>query len=267
MKIFTAAFLLVAILLTGCGLQENDSKNSIDMKYKKVFIVGFDEEFAPMTFRDASGNIVGFDIDLANETAKRMSVKFEFKPINWNDKEREITSGNIDMIWSGCDLIDEYKEYMLFGKPYMDNRQVILVRATDDQGIHAKGDLAGKIVGTQAGSNAESYIDGNETLKSSFREFKTYNNFKEAMEALKAADLDALIIDEIAGRYESMTNPDTFKIVEITVGPVTEFAIAFRKDDVELRDRVQKVFDEIIHDGTAKQISEKWFQADIIKYR
>ena len=79
-------------------------------------------------------------------------------------------------------------------------------------------------------------------------------------------DVDVLIIDEIAGRYEVSKNPDDFEIVEVTVGSYTEFGIGFRKGNTELRDKVQKVFDEMVKDGTAKKISEKWFNADLIKY-
>ena len=74
-----------------------------------------------------------------------------------------------------------------------------------------------------------------------------------------------LIVDEIAGRYEKSKHDDELEIIEIPVGVSTELGIGFRPGDVELRDEVQKVFDEMIADGTAKKISQKWFQADLIK--
>ena len=58
---------------------------------------------------------------------------------------------------------------------------------------------------------------------------------------------------------------DKIDAVDVTVGPVSEFGIAFAKDNTELRDKVQKAFDEIVADGTAKKISEEWFGADLIK--
>ena len=249
--------LLVTMIFTGC----NDTSQTIDK-----IIVGIDE-FAPMGFRNERGEIVGFDIDLAKETAARMGVEVEFKFIDWDNKEFEITNGNVDMIWNGCDIMNEYKEYMIFSKPYMDNRQILLVKKGNPEGIHSEGDLYGKIVGTQAGSNSETYINENEKLKNTFAVFKTYRNIKEGFEALSNNEFDVLIIDEIAGRYEMTIHPDMFGVVEVTIGPVTEFGIGFRKDNTELCDRVQKVFDEMIKDGTAKKISEKWFHADLIKYK
>ena len=259
LKVLTLTILSLTILLLigGC----------VGAKETQKIVIGLDDGCAPMGFRDAQGNIVGFDVDLAKETARRMNVAIEFKPISWNNKKLEITSGKIDMIWNGCDIMPEYKEYMIFSKPYMDNRQIILVRKGDTQGIHAVDDLAGKIVATQAGSNSEDYIDSNPKLRDSFSKFMTYNNVKEGFEFLSAGKFDVIIVDEIAARYEIMKNPDAFEIIELTIGPVTEFGIGFRKNDVELRDRVQKVFDEMIKDGTAKKISEQWFQADLIKAR
>ena len=264
LAIFFSLFLFPISLITGCG-GENDSKNAESMKYKRIIVVGIDDEFAPMGFKDESGEIVGFDVDLAKEAAKRMGVEGEFRPIDWNNKEFEITSGNIDMIWNGCDITEEYKEYMIFSKPYMDNRQVILVKSGNRQKIRSEYDFAGKKVGTQSGSNSEDYINANEKLKESFASFKTYLNVREAFNALNSGEVDALITDEVAGRYEMVRHPGTFEIIEVTVGPVTEFGIGFSKENTALRDRVQNVFNEMIKDGTAKKISEKWFQADVIK--
>ncbi len=259
--------LLMILIVGGCGAGKDDSKDVDSMKYKKVLTIGFDESFAPMGFRNEAGEIVGFDIDLAKEAAKRMNVEVEFKPIDWDKKEEEITSGNIDMIWNGLDIIDEYKKYMIFSKPYMDNRQILLVNAGNIHRIHSVSDLEGKVVGTQAGSNAEAYINENEKLKKSFAVFRTYHNLQEGFESLRKEHFYVLIIDEIAARYEMSKHPGDFEIIEATVGSTTEFGIGFRKNDTELRDKVQKAFDAIVSDGTAKAISEQWFHADLIKLR
>lgn len=258
MKKFFLLLLPVLLLLTGCS---NDTIST------QKIIVGIDDEYAPMGFRNERGEIVGFDIDLAKEAAKRMGVEFEFKPIDWHNKEKELEDRNIDIIWNGLDITPERKERILYSKPYMDNRQILLVKKDNYLGIRSEGDLAGKIVGTQAGSNSADYINQNETLKDSFADFKTYRNFRDAFNDLESGAVDVLIVDELAGRYEMSKVPTKFDPIEVTVGPVTEIGIGFRKNDTELRDRVQKVFDNMIADGTAKKISEKWFQADLVKAR
>ncbi|MBE8953274.1 MAG: amino acid ABC transporter substrate-binding protein [Quinella sp. 1Q7] len=249
-------FLLLMLMLmfaTGCGTKT------------EKFVIGVDDEFPPMCFHDEQGELVGFDVDLARETARRMGVEFEFRPIDWNNKREELTAGNIDMIWNGLDITDERKEYMLFSKPYMNDRQILLVHAGNPQVIHAAGDLAGKVVGTQAGSSSETYINDIPRFKDSFAAFKTYRNFKDAFADLERGDVDALICNEITARYEMTRNRGKMELIEATIGPICEVGIAFRKDNTALRDRVQKAFDSMVADGTAKKISEQWFQADLIK--
>ena len=260
-KIFLPLMLLL-FLLTGCGNQPLKDSGIIN---REKIIIGFDEGFAPMGFRNNKGEIVGFDVDLAKETARRMGVDIEFKPIDWANKREEITSGNVDIIWNGCDITDERKEYMLFSKPYMDSRQVLLVKKGNNKSIYSEYDLSGKVVGMQAGTSSEIYID--EDIKNSLAELKICNSLQEGFDALLKGEYDVLVLDEIAGRYEITKNPDAFEIVEVSVSPITEFGIGFRKDNEKLRDRVQAVFDTIVEVGTAKQISEKWFQADLIKLK
>ena len=196
-----------------------------------------------------------------------MGVKLEFKPIGWNNKENELDSGNVDIIWNGMDITPERQARILYTKPYMSNRQILLAKKSAGFKLHSENDLANKIVGTQAGSTAETYIDGNKTLLNSFKDFKTYPTFKQAFTALTDEKVDVLIIDELVGRYELSIIPRKFEVIDITIGPVTQLGIGFRKSDVELRDRVQKVFDEMIADGTTKKISEHWFQADLITHK
>ena len=253
------SLLLMLFTLTGCSL---DSANIMN---REKIVIGFDESFAPMGFRNDKGEVVGFDIDLAKEAARRLGVKAEFKPIDWTKKKEEITSGNVDMLWNGCDITPERKEYMIFSKPYMDSRQVLIVKKGNDQGIYSEYDLKDKIVGMQAGTSSEIYID--KDIKNNFAEFKICNSLQEGFAALDKGEYEVFIADEIAGRYEITQHPNRFEVIEANVSPITEFGIGFAKDNTELRDKIQVVFDEMIQDGTAKKISKKWFNADLIKLK
>ena len=256
-------FLIIcaALLIMGCGGKDIDN-----ISYHKVYVIGLDDEYAPMAFRDENGEIVGFDIDLAKEAARRMNVEFEFRPIDWNNKIDELNSRRIDIIWNGLDITPERQDHILYSKPYMDNRQILLVRADSNLDIHSEYDLAGKIVGTQAGSHSETYVEHDEPLRNSLKEFRTFGSFKTAFRDLESGAIDVLIVDEIAGRYQMSKVPNKFKVIEeANIGSVTKIGIGFRTSDVALRDEVQNAFNEMIKDGTAKKISEKWFQADLIK--
>ena len=176
-KIFMAALLLLMLTLTSCGGDKQESKNVSSMKYSKVIVIGLDDEFAPMGFRNEKNEIVGFDVDLAKEAAKRLGVEFEFKPIAWDKKAEELQVRNIDIIWNGFDITPERMEHILYSKPYMDNRQILLVRKGDRHNIRSIYDIEGKVVGTQAGSTAEGYVEQDDALKNIFGEFKTYDTF------------------------------------------------------------------------------------------
>lgn len=94
MKKFLVPLLLMIFMLTGCT----------HPGMKKI-IVGLDDKYPPFGFRDEHGRLVGFDIDLAEEVAKRMGMKFEFKGIDWNQKYEELDRGNVDIIWSGFNVM------------------------------------------------------------------------------------------------------------------------------------------------------------------
>lgn len=264
-KIFLSVTLLLTMLFTGCGGdQAKDSGGDSKADTKKI-VIGLDDEYPPMGFKDEKNEIVGFDVDLAKATAKKLGTEVEFKGIDWSSKEAELKSGRVDILWNGLDITPERKENMLFSDPYMDNRQIIFVRKGSNIKISSEAELSGKNVGTQAASTAEDYINKNETLKNSFKEFKTYGDYMSAFMDLENERMDAVVCDEIVGRYYMSKHPDKIDALDVTVGPVSEFGIAFAKENTELRDKVQKAFDEVVAEGTAKKISDEWFGADLIK--
>ena len=266
-KIFLVAMLLTTMIFTGCGGGDTPKTDGANADGAKKIVVGLDDEYPPMGFKDDKNEIIGFDVDLAKAAAKKLGREVEFKAIDWNSKEAELKSGRIDVLWNGLDITPERKENMLFSDPYMDNRQIIFIRKGDDANanISDENGLAGKSVGTQAGSTAEAYITGNDALKNSFKDFKTYGDYISAFMDLENGRLDAVVCDEIVGRYYMAKHADKIDAINVVVGPTSEFGIAFAKDNTALRDEVQKAFDEIVADGTAKKISEEWFGADLIK--
>ena len=261
-KIFALCMMLVVAIgaLAGCG--NNAAKND---DANKPIVVGLDDNFPPMGFKDESNEIVGFDIDLAKEASKRLGRPVEFKAIDWNSKEAELKSGRVDILWNGLDITEKRKENMLFSNPYMDNRQIVFVAKGKAASIKGEADLAGKLVGTQSGSTTEEYFESNANVKNSMKEVKYYPDFINAFMDLENGRLDAIVGDEIIGRYYLSKHPEKLEAVDVVIGPVSEFGIAFRKDDQKLRDQVQKVMDEMKKDGTTAKISHKWFAKDITK--
>ena len=129
--------------------------------------------------------------------------------------------------------------------------------------IASEADLAGKVIGTQSGGTSEEYFENKAALKSSMKEVKYYPDFINAFMDLENGRIDAVVGDEIIGRYYISKHPDKIAAIDTVIGDVTQFGFAFKKDNKELRDKVQKVFDEMKADGTVAKISEKWFAKDI----
>ena len=250
-KIFV--MVLLCLMMAGCGGDSGE-----------VIVVGFDE--SPLGYRNEKGEIVGFEIDLAREAIKRAGSTAEFKIIHWNEKEKELNNGNIDMIWNGMDITPERQEIMLFSEPYMDNWMIMVVLEGNPQKIYSEMDLKGKNVGVKAGTTAESYILSTEGIKKAVKELKTYDSDEKTFTALENGEIDVIICDVTVGRYEMVRHNNNFEILPKTLGEITEYGVGFRKNDVELRNRIQAAFDSMVKDGTAKKISEKWFQTNIIKH-
>lgn len=255
MKKIIMVMLAVLILVAGCG-QKKPPKDTI--------IVGLD--VSPIGYVNEKGEVVGFEVDLAREAIKRVGSKPEFKIIHWNEKEEELNSGKIDMIWNGMDITPERQEIMLFSKPYMNNFLLMVVNEGNPLGIYSEADFGGKKIGVKAGTTAEHYITSDASIKDSLKELKAYDSDEKAFTALKDKEVDLVISDEIVARYLMVKNGYKFDILPKTLGGTHEYGIGFRKNDKELRDAIQEAFDSMVKDGTAKEISEKWFQADLIRH-
>lgn len=139
--------LSLAILLSGCSSSDTGESEATSSNDDQTFVVGLDDSFPPMGFRDENNDIVGFDVDLAKEVAQRLGMEVVLQPINWDTKELELDSGNIDVIWNGLTITEERKEVMDFTQPYLENDQVIVVKS--DSEIATKADLAGRNIGVQ----------------------------------------------------------------------------------------------------------------------
>ena len=166
---------------------------------KGEFILGLDETFPPMGFRDEKGEIIGFDIDLATEVCSRLGVKLKLQPIKWTAKEMELSGKTIDCIWNGMSVDDERIEKFDLSKPYIANKQIIIV--SEESGIKTKADLAGKRIGVQADSSAIGAVQADKATADSFASLDQYDSNDDAYLDLKAGRIDALVVDEVYGRY------------------------------------------------------------------
>ena len=228
--------------------------------YEGKFVLGLDASFPPMGFTEADGTITGYDIDLAKEVSKRLNLEFVAKPINWEAKELELSSGSIDCIWNGFTMTAERLEAMSFTEPYLDNAQVVIVRG--DSGIKTLADLAGKTIGLQAGSSAAEAVNGAESFKKSLKNIVEFKENLTALMDLEIGGVDGVVMDMVVGNYSIKTTGKNFVVLDEHLS-TEEYGIGFRKGDVKLRDEVQRILNDMAADGTIAEISTTWFGADI----
>ena len=229
-------------------------------KAANEFVLGLDDSFPPMGFRDDANEIVGYDIDLAKEVANRLGLKFRAQPISWSAKEQELNTGKIDCIWNGLSITPERLEVLAFTKPYLNNAQVVIVRA--DSGIKSLADMTGKILGVQAGSSAADAVDSVPSFKQSLKQIVDFSDNIMALNDLEIGGLDGVAMDSVVAEYSIKVTGKPFVILSDSLSP-EQYGIAFKKDNTELRDKVQKALEEMAADGTVAKISEKWFGSDI----
>ena len=263
-KVAAVALLSLGVLLAGCSKQEPASQAAAPATPPALtkIVVGLDDNFPPMGFRDEKNALVGFDIDMAREAAKRMGTEVEFKTIDWSAKEAELAGKRVDALWNGLTITEERKKNIGFTAPYMENHQIIVVSANAP--IKTKADLAGKVIGAQEGSSAVDAVKKEYAVFASFKEFKTFGDNVTALMDLATGRLDAVVVDEVVGRYYVAKKPADYAIIEENFG-TEDYGVGVRKDDTDLNARLDKALDEMKKDGSAATIATKWFGKDIIK--
>ena len=255
------AMLLAAAMLFANGTKEEGQDLSLKkVQDKGVFVLGLDDSFPPMGYRDENGEIVGFDIDTAKEVCKRIGVTLKCQPIDWAAKEQELATGNIDCIWNGFTITPERLEALTFSDPYVDNAQVAIVKGSS--GINKLADLKGKTVGVQAGSSEQDAIADTEGFEESLKGIVEFKDNLTALMDLEIGGVDAVVMDLLVANDNINRSGKDFRIVDEHLAN-EEYGIGFRKGDVALRDAVQGALNDMAKDGTLAEISAKWFGADI----
>lgn len=254
-----ALALSVTTVFAGCGAKDDQKQRESGSGTQKTFTVGFDQDFPPMGFVGDDGEYTGFDLDLAKEVADRLDMKFVPKPISWDAKDMELSSGGIDCIWNGFTMTGREDKYT-WSEPYLNNEQVFVVKK--DSGIKTQADLAGKVVDVQTDSSAQKALEQQEKLQKSFKELKIVADYNTAFMDLESGAVDAIAMDIVVAKYQIEQRKADFVLLDDALAS-EEYAVGFLKGNDELRDKVQKTLEEMAEDGTIKKISEKWFQEDI----
>ena len=270
---FVLCVLLLALLaslalMAGCGnndVQDGDADADGQDAAKETLVVGLDDAFAPMGFRDEQGNLVGFDIDLATAVADELGMQVEFKPIDWNAKEMELKAGTIDCVWNGMSITPERQENMALTNKYLNNKIVLMALADSDIDVTSAKELADLKIGTQVDSSALQMLMANEAYESFKDNISEYETYDTAIMDLKAGRVDVIAVDQVLGEYTNNNLGGEMKECTYSLGD-DYYVIGFEKSNTALRDKVNDAIKALIDNGKAAEISSKWFGKDIVVF-
>ncbi|MCI5504129.1 MAG: transporter substrate-binding domain-containing protein [Eubacterium sp.] len=285
------AMLLCAVMcvstLAGCGSSTGNEADSSEAQATEAVATESDWEeisakgemtigmtlFAPMNYYDEDNNFVGFDTELANAVGEKLGIKINFIEINWDSKEIELNSKNIDCIWNGMCITEERKQNMSISEPYLYNTQAIVMKADREDEIMS--DVSGLTVTAEQGSTGEGKIDGSieddETVEVSAKDYFANANYvasdsmAKALMEVKSGTADLAVVDSVCAL--AMVGPGTdYEDLVVNLDNnfgQQEYGIAFRKGS-DLTEKVDEAINELYEEGKVDEIAAKYGLEDML---
>ena len=251
--VLTGAALAVSMIgSTACFAEE-----------QKTFTVGFDAEYPPYGYMDENGEYTGFDLELAQAVCDLEGWELVKTPIDWDSKDMELNSGNIDCIWNGFTINGREDDYT-WSDPYLNNEQVMVV--TSDSGIETLADLAGKNVVVQAASAALDALNSedNKELTDSFASLTENPDYNTAFMNIDSGAADAVAVDIGVAKYQlAQREEGKYKILDEPIQS-EQYGIGFAKGNEELRDTVWAEVMKLYDEGEIDKLAEQYGVADML---
>ena len=266
---FLAAFGTVAAsaVLAGCGSSSTSGSSSSSSSASsddksatatKKLIVGFDSAYPPYGYVGDDGSYTGFDLELAQETAKRNDWEIQLEPIDWDAKDTLMDSGAINCIWNGFTVEGREDDYTFSGN-YMINAQVVVVKK--GAGISDLAGLSGKNVITQTDSAAYEVLAGEDADKAdvaaTFASLETIGDYNTAFMQLESGAVDAVACDLSVAQYQISAKPDAYLQLDEMLSE-EHYAVGFKKGDEALAKKVTETLKELDEEGFIEELCEKY---------
>ncbi len=238
----------------------------------ETIVIGSDIPYKPFEYKTNKGETVGFDVDIAQAVfADQLGYDYNFKKTSFDTIIPSLNNGNFRVIMSAMTITDKRAEKVDFSDPYFTAYQTIVVLKNSD--VSSKQDLKGKAVGVQKGTTGEKAAEKLKSELGGDLTLKKYDQIPAAFSALMNNQVAAVVNDNTVNAEFVNENGDKVRFVEgegaaadagkkappyLTL-TVEEYGIAFRKDDDELRKKVNEALATIRENGTYDEIYNEYF--------
>lgn len=261
-KILLALVLTLSMVLS-CGCvnitkRSNTQDTWSHIKRRGSLVIGLDDTFVPMGFREKSGQLVGYDIDLAKAVCKELGLKADFQTIDWSMKETELRNRTIDALWNGYSITNQRKKKVAFSRAYLRNRQVLVVKKSS--GVTNFSQMKKNSIGVQSGSTAETWLSGKQKVLKA-KSTVLYDTIPTSFMDLNAGRIQGILLDETYAEYYIKHEADSksYRVIINNNVPEDLFAVGLRKGDRTLRKKINGALKKLQKNGKLEKINQKWF--------
>jgi cystine transport system substrate-binding protein len=252
--------LFAGVLLSACSKPTEEDSSLSKVEEAKTLVVATSGTLYPSSYYNDENELVGYDVDVAKEVAKRLGVEITFKEYNVDGQVSSLTRGEADFAANDFGLTDERAEKFSLSTPIKYSFDSMIVRKSDDSGIASLEDLDGK---KAAGEPNTSYM---RLAESYGAELVTYDNATNDQYLTDVANgrTDVILNDYYLQKMAVAALPDIpVKILEDVYFNPNETGFLFLKDHKALQEKVDAVLAEMKEDGRLKELAETYFQTDI----
>jgi ABC-type amino acid transport substrate-binding protein len=212
--------------------------------------------FPPFSFVDESNQVVGFDVDIGSEIARRLKVKPEIVTTAWDGIIAGLVTGRYDTVVGSMGITDERKKAVDFVGPYY--RSGLGLFVAKGSSVTKMGDLEGKTIGVTLGETSEKWVRDQNRFT-----VRTYKGLPEMLLDLGAGRVDAIVADDVPVLVAIKKSNAPVEQIKDDALPRFDIGIAIRKNNPELASAMQKALGDMMADGTYETISKKWIGSDI----
>jgi len=250
-----------AVSILGLGVGAAQAQDALPDLGGRTIVAVTENAYVPLNFADpATGEGIGLEYDLFNEIAARLNAKVEWQLSSWDVMIQAVRDGQFDVGMDGITINEERRSQIDFSDSYLTSQQLMLVRADEDRFTDAASFAAdsGLLVGAQAGTTnfyvaVYDVLDGDEANP----RIKLFDTFGTSVAALKAGDVDTVLMDQTSANGYIGASPGAFKVLGEPLG-TEEFGFILTPGS-DLVGPINAALAQIKADGTMDALQQKWF--------